>query len=73
MSERLSSRRAMLLGLVGLVLVVVALVLNRPSRDEGTLPPPVSPQATSASNGPAAAECCHRAAARRTARCRKTR
>ncbi|MFY8106624.1 MAG: LysM peptidoglycan-binding domain-containing protein [Elstera sp.] len=37
MSERLSSRRAMLLGLVGLVLVIAALVLNRPSRDEGTL------------------------------------
>ncbi len=49
MSERLSSRRAMLLGLVGLVLVIAALVLNRPSRDEGSLtvtPPalPTSPQ-----------------------------
>lgn len=48
MSERLSSRRAMLLGLVGLVLVIAALVLNRPSRDEGTLPPPTPPQASTA-------------------------
>jgi hypothetical protein len=58
MSERLSSRRATLLGLVGLVLVLAALVLNRPSRDEGSLsaspqvalvtPPPVAQPETSA-------------------------
>lgn len=43
MSERLSSRRAMVLGLIGLVLVIAALVLNRPSRDESALAPPVVP------------------------------
>ncbi len=59
MSERFSSRRAFLLGLVGLLLVIAALVLNRPSRDEPALPttaeapltpPPVSgPPATASS------------------------
>lgn len=38
MSERLSSRRAFLLGLIGLILVIVALVLNRPSKDDPALP-----------------------------------
>lgn len=38
MSERLSSRRAFLLGLVGLLLVIAALVLNRPSKDDPALP-----------------------------------
>lgn len=43
MSERLSSRRAMVLGLIGLVLVIAALVLNRPSRDESVLVPAAAP------------------------------
>lgn len=59
MSERFSSRRAFLLGLVGLLLVIAALVLNRPSRDEPALPTtaeaPIAPP-PSASPPQAAAE-----------------
>lgn len=55
MSERLSSRRAFLLGLVGLILVIAALVLNRPSKDEPALPTTAqapAPQAAPAASAP---------------------